>query len=157
MSGAAKRVIRDRSRAELLAALVAGGGFVLLGGLPGAASAAAVGLVWLVLPAVYAVALGHVLVAALTIGGVAPLAVLTAEFGLFAMLLTPAATLAQRETLVSMTVFVLGVFAFVFGIAFLVSEVLWIGALVLLLVGVFASYGLHRYELVILGLVEETT
>ena len=53
-----------------------------------------------------------------------------------------------------MAIFMLGLFVFTFGIAFVTSEALWIGALALLVVGALASYTIHRYELVSLGLVE---
>lgn len=138
----------------MIAALVAGLGFVLVGGLAGVASALAVALVWLFLPAVYAVALGHVLLAALTVDGGTLLEFIVVGLGLFAVLLAPASRLYERETLVSVTVFAAGVLFFAFGIAFTTADVLWIASLALVVLWALAAYGIHRYELVTLGLVE---
>lgn len=152
---------RDRSLAEsswteLLSVLIAAVGFVLVSdlGLLGVASAVVIVAAWFALPVVYTVALGHVLVAALTIDGFTTVAIVTVELGLIGMILTAVPTHYDRGTVTSMTVFMLGLFVFTFGIAFVASEALWIGALALLVVGALASYAIHRYELVSLGLVE---
>lgn len=157
--GETNRSLTDRSWTETVAVLITAAGFVLIGGLDpvGVASAAAIALVWFAFPVVYTVALGHVLVAALTVDGFSTLAIVTVELGLFGMILTTAPTLYDRGTVTSMTVFMLGLFVFVFGIAFVTSEALWIGALALLVVGALASYGIHRYELVTLDLLEGST
>lgn len=151
--------IADRSWTEFIAILVAAAGFALIGNLEliGVLSAATIVFLWLVFPVVYTVALGHVLVVALTVGGFEPLAIITVELGLFGMILTAAPTLYDRGAVTSMTVFLFGLFVFVFGIAFVSSGALWIGALGLLGVGALASYGMHRYELVSLGLAEGST
>ena len=149
-----KRALPDRSRAEVIAVLVAGIGFALVGGPAGVASALAVGVVWFLLPAVYAVALGHVLLAALTVGGGTPLEFVGVGLGLFAVLLAPAARLYRRETVVSITVFAAGALVFAFGITFTTAGALWIASLALVVIWVLVAYGIHRYELVTLGLVE---
>lgn len=159
MMGEANRSLTDRSPEEIVAVLVATLGFVLVSDFEplGVASAAAIVLAWYALPVVYTVALGHVLVAALTIDGFGTLTIVLVELGLFGILLTTTPTLYDSGTVTSMTVFMLGLFVFTFGIVFVTSEALWIGALALLAVGALVSYGLHRYELVSLGLIEGST
>lgn len=156
MMGMPNRSLSTRSRREIGAVVIAAVGLVFASGfeLAGAASAAVIALVWFVFPVVYTIALGHILVAALTVDGFSTIAIVIAELGLFGILLTAAPTLYDRGTVTSMTVFMLGLFVFTFGIAFVTSEALWIGALALLVVGAIAAYGMHRYELVSLGLVE---
>lgn len=159
MMGESNQPMTDRSRPEILAVLVAAAGFVLVGdlGLGGAASAVALVLAWYLLPIVYTIAVGHVLVAALSIDELTTFAIITVELGLFGMLLMTTPNLYDRGTVKSMTVFMLGLLVFTFGIAFMTSEALWIGALALLVVGALVSYGMHRYELVSLGLMEGST
>lgn len=153
----ARRTLRNRSRTGAIAVLVAAVGFVVLGGALGAASALAVATVWLLFPAVYAVAIGHVLVAALTVGGATPLDLLVVELGLFAVLLSPAATLYRREMIVSVTVFAMGALVFTFGIVSTTSDALPVPVLALVATWTLAAYGLYRYELVSLEHVEGST
>lgn len=156
MMGASNRSLSERSIREIVAVVIAAIGLVLISGLElaGVAGAAAIALVWFLFPVVYTIALGHVLVAALSVDGFSTIAIVTAELGLFGILLTATPALYDRGTVTSMTVFMLGLLVFTFGIAFVTSETLWIGALALLVVGAIAAYGMHRYELVSLGLVE---
>ncbi|WP_122088202.1 hypothetical protein [Halalkalicoccus subterraneus] len=153
------RAITERSWTEFLAVLIAAAGFALLGDFApiGIAGGVAIGLLWLTLPVIYAVALGHLLVVALTVDGFETLAIAVAELGLFGMLVAAIPTFYDRGAVTSMTVFVFGLFVFVFGIAFVSSEALWIGALALVVVGALVAYGMHRYELVSLDLVEGAT
>lgn len=154
-----RRAITERSWLEVLAVLIAAAGFVLVGDLSplGIVGGIAIVLLWLTLPIIYAVALGHVLVVVLTVDGFETLAIAVAELGLFGMLLATIPTLYDRGAVTSMTVFVFGLFVFVFGIAFVSSEALWIGTLALAIVGALVAYGMHRYELVSLGLAEGST
>ncbi len=79
----------DRSRLGGASILVAAGAFVLLGGAPGVAAAAALVAVWFLLPATYAFALGNVALAAL-VGSSNLVALAVVEAGLFGVLLAPA-------------------------------------------------------------------
>jgi hypothetical protein len=142
----------DRSWSEAIAGLLIGAGFVAIGGLPGVASAIGVGIVWLYFPAVYVVALGFGLLAALTIDGVASIESLAVGISLFAMLLAPATGLYRSKTLVSTTVLATGVLSLVFAVAFTTAGTLWIATLALAASWAVAAYGVHRYERVILGL-----
>lgn len=152
MSWRTAKPLSGRSRSEVIAMLLAGAGFVALGGLPGVASAVGIGTVWLLLPSVYAVAIGYGLLAAFTIDGSVSLDALITGIGLFAILLAPAVGLYRRETLVSVIVFAMVTLFLVFGIAFATTDTLWSAALALAVTWVVAAYGVHRYELMILGL-----
>lgn len=153
------RSLSEYSLVELLPVFVAAVGFVFLSDLEllGAGSAALIIIAWFVLPMVYTVALGHILVAALTVEGFTTFAIVTAELGIVGMILTAAPTIYDRGTVISMIVFMLGLFVFTFGIVFVTSNSLWTGALALFIIGTVASYGMHRYELVSLGLIEGST
>ncbi|MFC6905761.1 hypothetical protein ACFQGH_11200 [Halalkalicoccus tibetensis] len=150
------RSLDEYSWVEFLPVLLAAVGFVFLSdpGLLGTVSATLIVGAWFALPMVYTVALGHVLVAALTVDGFTTWAIVTVELGLGGMILLATPALYGRRTVVSMIVFMLGLFVFTFGIVYVTSSSLWLGALALLIVGALASYGMHRYELVSLGLVE---
>lgn len=150
----ALRVLPDRSRMEIIAMLIAGVGFALVGGLAGVASALTVGIVWLLLPAVYAVALGYVLLTALTVSSSTLFEFIVVGFGLFAVLLAPTSRFYRRKTLISVTVFAAAALFSVFAIAFTIADTLWIEVLALIVTWALAVYGIHRYELVVLGIVE---
>jgi hypothetical protein len=141
-----------RSWSEAVAMLLAGAGFVALGGLSGVASAIGIGIVWLLLPSVYAVTIGYGLLAAFTIDGGVSLNALIVGIGLFAMLLAPAARLYRWETLVFVIVFAMATLFLVFAIAFATTDTLRSAALALAVTWAVAAYGVHRYERMILGL-----
>lgn len=150
------RALDEYTWIEFLPLLVAAAGFIFVSNLNliGVVSAVLIVVAWFVLPMVYTVALGHILIAALTIDGFTTYAIIAAETGLVGMLLTSKPILYDRGTVTSMIVFMLGLFVFTFGIVYVTSNALWIGALALLIVGALVSYGMYRYELVSLGLVE---
>lgn len=154
MRGRVTEPLSDRSWPGVVAVLVAGVGFAAVDGLPGVTSAIGVGIVWLLLPAVYAVALGYGLLAALTISEGASIEALVAGLGLFVILLTPAPRLYRRQTLVSATLVTAGALLVVFGVTFATTGALWTAAVALAVAWTVAAYGVHRYELMILGLAE---
>lgn len=131
-------------------------GLLLIGGTSGIAATIALGVAWYALSTPYTVALGHLLLAALLpeSGGLPGL--LAAEGGLLGML---AINAPGRDDHLQ------------FGAAFVTSMLLlscvavlgvrlWglpAAALLLAAVALLVGYGLHRYELLRLGLLEEPT
>ncbi|MFB6130400.1 MAG: hypothetical protein ABEJ28_06230 [Salinigranum sp.] len=140
---------------------VAGVGFVLLGGLGGALGAAAVALAWYFLPVEYAFVAGQVVLAALVAPGgvptaapVGPVPIVGVEAALWALL---AASLWDVAGTPRATV-VFGVLSAAAGggawVAAASGTATWAVAGALVCAFAVAAYGLHRYELVALGLVE---
>lgn len=107
----------------------------------------------IVLPAPYAVALGHVLLVALNPGSLDPVVLAIVEAGLLAALLDAGAWGTRgREAVVT-----LASIGLVVGVAWASlrwGASLWTSAGALGLLLALVSYGLHRYELVLLDLVE---
>lgn len=157
------------ARLGAASAVVASVGLVALAGLPGVVAAAALVAAWVLLPASYAFALGQVALVALAPGG-GLLGVAVAEAGLLGVLLAPATTLPEPGPPVALAVaWALGGVALAWasaggtggtagtaGAGTVGAGVLapWQAGFALIAVTALAAYGLHRYQLVSLGLVE---
>lgn len=120
----------------------------------GAVAGLATAIAWYALGTPYALAAGHVVLAIAFTDGIDPrtLAIVELAFVVFvASSVVRAATLRGDVAAVTVTSGTL------VGVAWFVgrSRPLWIGASALLLVFALASYTLHRYELVRLGLVPD--
>ncbi|MFB6296223.1 MAG: hypothetical protein ABEH66_05190 [Halobacteriales archaeon] len=148
--------VRGRRRIGIAAIALAGLGFLVAGGLPGIAAAVALAGSWYALPAPYAVAIGHLLLAVLLPETPGVLALIPAELGLLGVL---GAEALPRDEFFPLAALLL---AFVF----LLSDAAILGfligglpaaALALVAAGVAIGYGLHRYELLRLGLLDEPT
>lgn len=135
---------------------VVGAGFWLAVGGWGLLAAAVIGLGWYRLSSLYAVAIGHaaLLPFVTSIDTVTP-AVLIAEVGFGLLLIAPAVDTAAPTAFVGAFLGSLGGLLVISVAVYRWSDRLWITAVVLLGALAVASYGLHRYELVRLGLVEE--
>ena len=165
LSGLSDGSVRPRPLSEwtllgvfgvLLTAVVVG----VVGGVVGVGLAVAFVVAWLFLPTVYSFVAGHVLALGTTASALSAVELLFIEVGLLAVLFGP---LTRSETRARGTVArsTLG-FAFVLAtvvvVALALHDEVWVSAVVLLLVAGFLTYGLHRYELLTLGLLtdEET-
>jgi len=135
----------------LAALALAGAGFVLVDGPAGALAAGALAVVWYALPLPYAVALGHLLLLALVPEGTGITIRLPAEAGLLGMLLSETPTVG---TPLRFGAAFLGTVAVLLGVAGAGFAAGGTGgaALALTLVAASLGYGLHRYELLRLGL-----
>lgn len=136
--------------------LLTTGLFALAGGFSGLVAGALLAGIWYRLPSLYAVAFGHLALAALVpeTPAVAPL--LAAELGLFAMLVAPARR--QKRSLELAAATLLGVVAL--GVLVRTGldrfDALWPTAALLALAVALLAYGLHRYELLATGQLEGT-
>jgi hypothetical protein len=129
----------------------------LVGGGVGVWLAAAFVLVWLLLRPVYGYALGHVLALGASARALAVVELLFVELGLLAVLLGPL-TRAERRSRGTVVRPTLGFVLVLFGVVVVglaLVDRLWVVAALLLLAGGGGLYGLHRYELVVLGLVAD--
>ncbi|MFB6227418.1 MAG: hypothetical protein ABEH88_02355, partial [Halobacteriales archaeon] len=131
--------------------VLAGLGLVLVGDVFGLGAAVLLGVAWYALPAPYVVAIGHVLFAAILPAEPGVLDLLPAELGLLCML---GAAAPSRDgiarfgaLLVAATVLLSGAGALGFRIGELPGA-----ALALVAASLLGGYGLHRYELLRLGL-----
>lgn len=134
----------------VLTAVVVG----LVGGVTGAGLAAAFVGAWLLFPAVYSYALGHVLALGTTASALSVVELLFVELGLLAVLFGPLTRPDTRDH-GSVARSTLGVGFALFGVvvvALALTGQVWVAALVLLVVGCGLGYGIHRYGLVVLGL-----
>lgn len=148
--------LSDRSRLGGASVLLAASAFVLFAGALGITAAAVLLVVWYALPATYAFALGNVALAAL-VGSGNPIQLAVVEVGLLGVLLAPAGRLKAPGR--PIVIAVLGV-AIGTGLAWAVSRGLLsfsvAGVAVVAMTGL-GGYGLHRYQLVGLGLVGDTS
>ncbi|NHN46430.1 hypothetical protein G9464_02285 [Halostella sp. JP-L12] len=107
----------------------------------------------LMLPAPYAVAIGHVLLVALSPDGIDQVAFVVTEAGLLATLIDAGvARVSGRDLIV--TLVGVGISIGSVWIALAGTRSLWTGVAVLAIIMAFGSYGLHRYQLVEFDLVE---
>lgn len=144
-----------RPWAELLAASALLAACAVAGGAPGALAGLAALAVWVALGAPYAVAGGTIALAAAVLDGLAPLSVALVGAGFLAVVLAPAVRTPAPGRFAAVTLAsALGLG----GVAWAVARVapLWVAAAALLGALGLAAYGLHRYELVRLGLVPQT-
>ncbi|WP_331234193.1 hypothetical protein [Natronorarus salvus] len=127
-------------------------------GLAAGPTGAIVGLtlipIWLFFPIVFTVAAAHVLLATLHTATVIDL--LFVELGVLFVIAGRASTFEWTGTLLSTTTFTAAVGFLLVAVVLSVDLSLWIATGVLLITFGVASYGLHRYELVSLGLVTES-
>lgn len=137
------------------AAVVAAVGFWLSAGPAGIVAGALVVGTWALVDYVYAFALGQVLFVALAQTPVRP-ASAVAQVGLFGVLLAPSVREAPLRTLGAFAVSAAGLVGVVAGLRD-VSGHLWPAMVALGVTVAFCSYGLHRYQLVTLDLVEADT
>lgn len=137
----------DRSILGGLAVLLAAGVLGALGGPLGAAAGLALVACWYLLGPIYAVAVGQIAVVALARDW--PLLyVAGAELAVLAVLVVPDVTSVRGRRLAASTVVGGGLLGLAAAGAQLTWETTWATAVVLVGVAAFASYGLHRYELV---------
>lgn len=149
-------VTPDRERTQFggVAAFAVGVALVAFAGAPGLAGAALVVGTWYLLGPTYAFASGHVAVVGL-LGDAGLLAVGAVEVGLLAVLLSPAVTLDHP---LGPALVLLGALALGGGAAWASARDLVgpVAAAVALTATLWlAGYGLHRWQLVSLGLVDE--
>ncbi|MFH5801209.1 hypothetical protein [Haladaptatus sp. CMAA 1911] len=113
-------------------------------------------LVWYTVPTLYSVAFGQLVVAVFADSITAEYLILL-EVGLLAVLVGPLLTVDRPRWRVTVT----SAMAVLFGVGALKSlqwsNQLWVAIAVVVFVFAIVSYGLHRYERVALGLVEEST
>ncbi|WP_458190820.1 hypothetical protein [Haladaptatus sp. NG-WS-4] len=136
----------------LLVAIV----YTVATGLPGLIAGGMLILMWYLLPTLYTFAFGQLLVAALFADGVALRYLIPLEPGLISVLVGPLLTLERPYWRLRMTVGV----AILLGIG-IVYIYQWLGEYwqaigILTVVFALAAYGMHRYERVALGLVEDS-
>ena len=137
-------------------ALLVTGLFAVGGGVPGVISGGVVAATWYLLPAPYAVALGHLVLAVLAADGVGVLHVLLAEAGLVGMLLGPA-TASDRplESVARIAGATLALGALVWaGTRW--WDAVWPSAVALAVAVGGLSYVLHEYEQYVLARPEES-
>lgn len=129
------------------------GTFGLIAGPLGVLAALVTALVWSVVGTPYAVAVGHVLLVAL-FPAVDPVSFAIAEAGLLVLVVAPAVSADAPRRLVAGTIAVVPVLG---GVTWLAvrSQPLWLAAAVGGGTIAVASYALHRYGLVTLGLVDD--
>lgn len=129
---------------------------VLVGttGSRGLAAGTVLVLAWFLLPAIYVVALGHILLLLAYPTGI-PLPVLAGiETGFLLVLLAPARTADHaRVTIAAGLLAFLGLTALAAAIL-LTTNTLWLPAIAVVGATGLLAYGIHRYQLVRLGLVE---
>ncbi|MDQ2052623.1 hypothetical protein RBH26_19375 [Natronolimnohabitans sp. A-GB9] len=121
-----------------------------IGLLAGLASAVA----WYALGVPYAIAVGHIVLAPVAVGGTDPMTVLLVELGYLAVVIAPVVDV--REPRRTGAVAVTSAAGFV-GVGWVAAHrlSLWLAAVVVCLAVGLVAYGLHRYELVRLGLVSD--
>ena len=123
-------------------------------GLPGFISGIVLLVLWYTVPTLYVVAFGQLAVAALG-DGIATGYLILSELGLLAMLVGPSLALDRPRWRVLVT----SVVALALGGCTLAivrwSDRLWQPLVFLVVVFAIGSYGLHRYERIALGLVED--
>lgn len=141
---------------------IVGGGLWLAAGVGGLIATAAIGLCWYLLSGLYAVAVGHATLLLFTANTVTPRLtlppeVLIAEGGLVVLLIVPALDTNVPGQFIGAFIVTLTTLLGLAVAAYWWSTRLWVAAGVL--IGAFAvvSYGLYRYELVRLGLIEDKT
>lgn len=146
-----------RSRwAQLVALLgigLVGAGGWLVADETGLIAAAVIALCWYLLSSLYAVAIGHAMVLLLTTETLPP-ELLIAEVGLGVVLIAPAVDTDGPAAFIGSFLGGLGALLALGVATYWWSNRLWIAAAVLLGALAVAGYGLYRYELVSLGLVE---
>lgn len=132
-------------------------GLVLAGGVWGVLAGFAVALAWYVLPATYAFAVGQILVVAVLSAEVPLVATVIGEAGLLAVLAGSLTTTDEpARTVAALAVATLALGAVGWGVL-RSGRPLWIVAVAIAVVATTTAYGLHRYERVRLGLVEDDT
>lgn len=144
---------RTPTASSLAGVLVAAVAFAGFGSSPGLIAAVTLLAAWLALPAEYVFAVGQVMIAAVVSGSVDPRLLVGAQTGL-ALLLAASirdATNGARALVVWIALYAVA------GLAVLSATrqgdfKIWQVALALWVVAVIAAYGLHRHEIVALGL-----
>ena len=130
--------------------------YTLAAGLPGLIAGIALIVLWYTVPTLYTVAFGQLVVAAL-FPRLSTVNLVLLEFALLAVLVGPSLVLDNSRWRVVVT----SVVAVVLGGCTLVvarwSARFWPPLVFLVVVFAASSYGLHRYERVALGLVEDNT
>jgi hypothetical protein len=132
---------------------LAGLGFSLVGGLSGVVAALVLGAAWYALPAPYAVAGGHLFLVALLPTDPGLLQVAPAEVGLLGILAADAPDAAAPGRFVSVLAGVALLLSGVASFGFRLGGIA-MGAVSLAVVALLMGYGLHRYELLRLGLLD---
>jgi len=125
-------------------------------GLPGFLAGIVFFLLWYIVPTLYTVAFGQLVVAALA-DGIAVEYLFALELGLLAVLVGPSLTFDRPHWRVAVTSGI----AALFGAGALASlrwgNRLWLPVAIVVIVFATVSYGLHRYERAALGLVEDNS
>lgn len=133
----------------VLTAVVVG----LVGGLTGVGLAVAFVVVWVFLPTVYSYAIGHVLALGTAASALSVVELLFIELGLLAVLFGPVTRpdLNHRGPIARSTLGFAFVSFSVVVVGLALTDQVWVTSIVLLFVSGTLMYGLHRYELVMLG------
>ncbi len=127
--------------------------FALAGGIEASLLAIVLVPVWFFLSSIYVVALGHVLLAAFATEPTV-ITVLAIELGLFIMLADAASVHSRPGTLFSTTVFAAAGLVLLVAMLLVLDGRLWVSAVALLVTLTVFAYGLHRYELVTLEMID---
>lgn len=134
--------------------LVTVSAFAVVAGAEAAFVATTLVVVWLLLPSVYVVAAGHVLIAAYVPDSTV-IEFLVVEVGLLILLFEGIRTLPRPGALLSRSVFAAGGLSAVIAVVISLDGRLWVAVVGLLAALALTAYGIHRYELVRLGLVSD--
>lgn len=127
----------------------------MVSGQIGFVGGAVLAVAWAVLPATYAFAVGQVAFVAVTRqtglldAGLLPLALV--EVGLLGVLVGPSLRSARGRRTAASTLLGAAVLGGIVLASYALWDRVWVAAAVLVGVGALGAYGLHRYELVVLG------
>ncbi|TYL37861.1 hypothetical protein CV102_14105 [Natronococcus pandeyae] len=145
----------DSRRLTGVAALAFVAMFGLAAGPLGVAAGITTALVWVAVGTPYAIAVGHVLIVVLYPAGIDPVSIVIVELGFLVLLLTAAVRASTPGRVVGWTI---GAAAGLGGVAWfgVRSQSLWLAAALTTGGLALASYGVYRYELVTLGLVDDS-
>ena len=127
--------------------------YALAGGIEASLLAIVLVPVWFFLSGIYVVALGHVLLAAFATEPTL-ITVLSIELGLLILLADAASAHSRPGTLLSTTVFTAGGLVLLAAMLLVFDGRLWVSAGALLVTLTLFTYGLHRYELVTLEMID---
>ena len=145
---------RDRNSATAFTVLVLVGAFGLVSGPVGLVVGLGTAGVWYAFGFPYAVGVGHVGLVAISLDGIGSFEVAVVELGFIIVFLASIryAVAPRRVGVVALASgLVLGGTAWLT----LLSQPMWLAATVFILLFALVGYGVHRYELVALGLVSE--
>lgn len=147
---------QSRSRLGILAVLSTITVFVLSGGLPGIAAGGLIAVCWYFLPAVYVYAIGHFALL-VTIPTTDIVLFGLAETTLIGILVAPIVQTPRPRQRLLLTIAGIMIGVVVSWASYQQLNHVWTAGFVLIGAWALLTYGLHRYEQLALGLIEDTT